>query len=142
MPLYVLLVEDGNGESEVVAIWIVVNEDSSSIKKMVGLFKRHWNKTVTVITDKDFVESDTFKDEFPQASLQICLFHVLRTFKREITSDKLCITQPERKLALEILQKMAYSSSEVHYLYEQLKQTEMKYVLQYFDNNWHDIRQQ
>ena len=101
-----MLVEDASGESEVVAIWIVVNEDSSSIKKMVGRFKRHnehWDKTVTVITDKDFVERDTFKDEFPQASLQICLFHVLRTFKREITSDKLGITQPERKLALEIL---------------------------------------
>ena len=92
MPLYVLLVEDGNGESEVVAIWIVVNEDSSSIKKMVDRFKRHnehWDKTVTVITDKDFVERDTFKDEFPQASLQICLFHVLTTFKREITSVRL-----------------------------------------------------
>uniref|UniRef100_A0A1X7VCY6 SWIM-type domain-containing protein n=1 Tax=Amphimedon queenslandica TaxID=400682 RepID=A0A1X7VCY6_AMPQE len=39
---------------------------------------------------------------------------------------------------------MAYSSSEVHYLhlYEQLKQTEVKSVLQYFDDNWHDIRQQ
>ena len=108
---------------------------------MVGLFKGHWDKTVTVITDKDFVERDTFKDEFPQASLQICLFHVLRTFQREVTSDKLGITQPERKLALEILQKMAYSSSEVHYLdlYKQLKQTEMKSVLQYFDNNWHGL---
>lgn len=77
MPLYVLLVEDGNGESEVVAIWIVVNEDASSIKKMVNLFKLHnknWHKTTTIMSDKDFVEREVFKEEFPDAHLHIIMF--------------------------------------------------------------------
>ena len=30
MPLYIVLTEDGNGESEIVAVWLVVNEDESS----------------------------------------------------------------------------------------------------------------
>ena len=147
MSLYVLLVEDGNGESEVVAIWIVVNEDASSIKKMVNLFKLHnknWHKTTTIMSDKDFVEREVFKEEFPDAHLHICLFHVLRTFRREITSGKLGITQSERTLVLELLQKMAYATGEDQYLqfYDQLKGTNIKSVLEYFDTNWHCIRQQ
>lgn len=39
MPHYIVLTEDGNGESEIVAVWLVVNEDESSIKQMVALFK-------------------------------------------------------------------------------------------------------
>ena len=31
MPLYVFLVEDGNGESEIVAVWMIVIEDTTSI---------------------------------------------------------------------------------------------------------------
>ena len=33
MPLYLFLVEDGNGESEVVATWMVVAEDAISIRR-------------------------------------------------------------------------------------------------------------
>ena len=31
MPLYVLLVEDGNGESQIVSLWLVANEDAVTI---------------------------------------------------------------------------------------------------------------
>ena len=74
----------------------------------------------------------------------LCLFHVLRTFRREIKSDKLGITQSERTLVLELLQKMAYATGEDQYLqfYDQLKGTNIKSVLEYFDTNWHCIRQQ
>ena len=41
MPLYILLTEDGNGESEIVAVCLVVNEDESSIKQMVAWFKEY-----------------------------------------------------------------------------------------------------
>ena len=32
MPLYIMMVVDGNGESEIVALWIVASEDRISIK--------------------------------------------------------------------------------------------------------------
>ena len=41
MPLYIMMVVDGNGESEIVALWIVASEDRISIKNMVRIFKRH-----------------------------------------------------------------------------------------------------
>ena len=147
MPLYLFLVEDGNGESEIVAVWMVVTEDAISIRQMAEIFKKHncrWSDTVTIMADKDFIERDAFKAEFPEASILICLFHVLRTFRREITTDKLGITAAERSLVLEIIQKMAYAKSADEYaeLHQDLLGTNLKSVTEYFDTNWHPIREQ
>ena len=40
-PLYIMLVEDGNGQSEIVAVIMVLQETDSTISKMVDLFKKH-----------------------------------------------------------------------------------------------------
>ena len=37
MPLYLFIVKDGNGESEIVAMWILVSEDASSIRRMAEI---------------------------------------------------------------------------------------------------------
>jgi zinc finger SWIM domain-containing protein 3 len=50
------------------------------------------------MADKDFIERDALKAEFPEVSILICLFHVLRTFRREITTEKQGITAAERSL--------------------------------------------
>jgi hypothetical protein len=55
------------------------------------------------MADKDMGERNMLKDELPSASLQICLFHVLRTFKREVTCEKLKISVDERLHMLKIL---------------------------------------
>ena len=147
LDLYIFLVEDGNGESEIVALWMVMSEDVISIKQMAQIFKKHnpnWSKTRTIMSDKDFIERDVLKSEFPQASILICLFHVLRTFRREVTCEKLGITSAERILALEILQKMSYSKSSDEYteLLKELKEARLPAVLKYFNKNWHPIRDQ
>ena len=49
MPLYVLLVEDGNGESQIVLLWLVANEDAVTITAMALIFKNHnkdWVRTL------------------------------------------------------------------------------------------------
>jgi zinc finger SWIM domain-containing protein 3 len=147
MPLYVFLVEDGNGESEIVAVWMIVIEDTTSICQMAEIFKKHnlnWEKTSTIMSDKDFIERDALKSQFPEASILICLFHVLRTFRREITCEKLGITSAERVLALEIVQRMAYAKTNDEYmdLHQELKETNLVSVMDYFNTNWHPIREQ
>lgn len=147
MPLYIFLVEEGNGESEVVAVWMVVVEDTVSISQMAEIFKKHnpsWEKTKTIMSDKDFIERDALTSQFPDSSILICLFHVLRTFRREITCDKLGITSAERVLALEIMQKMAYAKTSDEYLvlHQELKDTKLASVKDYFDTNWHPIKEQ
>ena len=114
---------------------------------MIQLFKTKnpkWRDIRVILTDKDMVERTVFTKEIPNANLQICLYHVLRTFKREITTDKMGITGGEKTTLLEIIQKLAYSRSEEEYdvHYEELRATQLHNVLGYYDTNWHEIRKQ
>ena len=112
---------------------------------MVSIFKNNNSKWVdiqVILTDKDMVERNIFREDCPDADLQICLFHVLRTMKREITREKMNITAGERNTVLEIIQKLTYSRSELEYqtLYQQLLDCNLGNVTIYFNKNWHNIR--
>ena len=96
----------------------MASEQKPVIEQMVRIFKKHntsWFATKVIITDKDMNERDTLSKEFPDATLQLCLFHVLRTFGREITTEAMSIRSAGKSLALNLLQKLAYSKSEKVY---------------------------
>ena len=143
MQVYIMLVEDGNGESEIVFIWIVNQEDNQTITKMMESFKKHndnWQKVECIITDKDMTgltERQLLKEQLPQADLQICLFHVLQAMRREIMAEKLGISQAERQLYLEILSEIVYSKCEAPYeeLKKQLENSVPSSVYDYFITN-------
>ncbi|KAK6172126.1 hypothetical protein SNE40_018075 [Patella caerulea] len=67
------------------------------------LFKAIWVKLTNFF--------GVYSEKFPAAKLQLCLFHVLRTMKREINCEKMgiCI---EKNLCIELIQKLAYSTNE------------------------------
>ena len=118
MPVYLMMVVDGNGQSEIVCAFVTVLETEESMGKMIQVFKSHnpaWASSRVLISDKDCSERAVFAKEFPGICLQLCLFHVLRSFRREITCDKMGIRAGERDHALEILLKLAYSRSESDY---------------------------
>ena len=84
MAVFLQLVVDGNGESEIVSVFLLTSEDGQTISGLLDVFKRHnpsWNKIQTVLSDKDFTERGVYQRHYPQASLQLCLFHVLRSLK-------------------------------------------------------------
>ena len=145
IPIYLLLCEDSNGTSEIVFVCLLVKEDHESIIWMMETFKKRnefWYKIGVVMADKDIGERDAVKSALPTASVLICLFHALRTFRREVSCEKLGITSGQRTLSLEIFQKMAYCCSEGDYfkLYTELRQSAPKQVVEYFRDNWHDIK--
>lgn len=41
LPLYVMLIVDGNGESEVVGLMLVADEEQNTIRQMMSFFKQH-----------------------------------------------------------------------------------------------------
>jgi len=99
IPLYVLLIEDGNGQSEIAALGLLVNEQRDTLQWFFNKFKEcnpACSNTRVFITDKDMKERSVIKSLFPTSRLVICLFHTLRTFNREITCEKLGITPDER----------------------------------------------
>ena len=80
----------------------------------------------------------------PQVTLQICLFHVLRTFCREITTNKLNIPECERQGILQIIEKIAYCHSEEEYNnlnIQFLRACPNKALKKYYDTNWHAIKE-
>lgn len=71
--------------------------------------------TGVIITEKYFTKRMVFNEEFQHASLHICLFHALRSFRREVTCDKLGKRPGERDHSLETITKLVYLCSEDEY---------------------------
>jgi len=145
IPVFVLLVEDGNGQSEIVSIGLLVNELHETLKWFFETFQKNnpaSNNTNVFMTDKDMNERKVINDIFPDAKLMICLFHALRIFHREITCDKLGITPQERDQSKVLFEKLCYSDNEEEYqkLYDTLKSFAPAQVMDYFNKNWHPIR--
>ena len=145
LPIYLLLCEDSNGHSEIVFVCLLVTEDKGSLQWMLEMFKKNnpcWSQVRIVMADKDIGERDVIKLSLPSASVLICLFHALQTFRREVSCEKLGITAGERICALEVFQKMAYASSEEEYqsLCKELQENSPKQVKDYFQDNWANIK--
>jgi len=114
MPVYLMMVVVRNGQSEIVCAFVTVLETEESMRKMVQVFKSQylaWSSSRVLISDKDCIEWAVFTKVFPGISLQLCLFHVLRSFRREITWDKMGIRAGERDHTLEILLKLGLSQT-------------------------------
>ena len=146
-PVYVMLAEDGNGLSEIVAVFLLLEETEHSVKRMISIFKKYnpqWQATHVLMADKDMVEREVMAAEFPSAKLLICLFHTFRSFRCEVAVDKMGITSGQRSMCLEILQQMAYATSEDSYddLYVRFCSCAPSTVVKYFDTQWHPIRDQ
>ena len=145
LPVYLMLCEDSNGLSEIVCVSLLVSEDANSITWMIEALKQHnvhWENIRVVMADKDIRERDVIKKCLPNVSVLICLFHTLRSFKREVTCEKMGISSGQRTLCLELLQKMAHAPSESDYmaLYSQFQNDAPREVVIYFNTNWHQIR--
>jgi len=77
MPVFLQLVIDGNGESEIVTVFVVASEDGLTISSLIVIFKHHnpaWVSTKTILTDKDFMERSVYGKQFSNANLQLCLY--------------------------------------------------------------------
>lgn len=112
MPVYLLMCIDGDGLSEIVAMFTLAEETKEVIQETVEVFKKHvLKRKLSCLRKTDLTERDAFTSCFPGASLNICLYHTLRTFRREVTCEKLGIASAERLRALEILSRMAHSKT-------------------------------
>ena len=128
--IYVLMVADGNGESEVIALWLVSLKDEFTINFLMDVFKKYndRNKMRCVMADKDMTEINIITEKLPNAYFLICQFHTLRSFRHEITTEKMGITAAQRVTVLDLISKLAYAQSEESYqiIYKKLKETKLK----------------
>ena len=144
-PLFIFLVEDGLGLSEICGAALLANEDESSLRWMLKCLRSNpkWCDIKGFMTDKDLTERHVIKELFDKVSLLICLFHTLRSFKREVSVQKMGITGQVQTF-LEIFQKMAYAKNDSEY---EKRKTELLsiapvQVREYFLSNWDPIREE
>lgn len=147
MPLIVMLVVDGNGESQIAGLCVAKSENARTLRNLFHEFKDenpNHTKIEVIMSDKSFASRNAFQNEFPHAKHQLCVFHVLQIFNREITTHKRKCTQGQREQALKILKKMVYARSVTEYdqLYRNLRRINCPRVIEYFDSNWHNIKEQ
>ncbi|XP_014672198.1 PREDICTED: uncharacterized protein LOC106812749 [Priapulus caudatus] len=141
MPLYVMAVIDGDGHTQVAALHLTSNETGAALSKMVQIFKSHneaWPRTEVIMTDKDVTERNVLSDAFPNATLQLCLFHTLRSFSREITVEKMGVRPGVRDALLGCFSDMAHARSEARFE-EQcafLEDMNVPLAIEYFRKNW------
>lgn len=84
------MVVDCNGESKIMCLWITQFEDKETITELMQEFKKYnenWCLIQCITSDKDMTERNVLKEEISQAKLMICLFHTLRTMRREVSCE-------------------------------------------------------
>ena len=110
------------------------------------VFKEHntaWPRTEVVMTDKDMGEHRELAAAFPAATMQLCLFHTLRSFSRELTQEKMGVRAGLRDALLTVFNGMASARSEE---FEQqcaaLADLDIPAASQYFERHWLPIKEQ
>ena len=146
--VYSLLTVDGHDLSEIVALFTLAEETKETIHTvLLSVFKvknESWEKTTVIMSDKDFIEREAFKDCFTNVSLLICLYHTLSSLHRKVTCKKMGVTSAKRLHTLEIFQYIAYSKNNTEYAQngESLQKTKYKSVPDYCYENWHPLKKQ
>ncbi|KAG3233188.1 hypothetical protein PI124_g21734 [Phytophthora idaei] len=59
---------------------LIDGETRANMRNVISAFKRNneaWSAVNVVVIDKDFTELSTLEDEFPEASVILCQFHVI-----------------------------------------------------------------
>lgn len=148
-PLLILAVEDSNGETEVVGFALCAASDDITIRLVLERFVLHVgadaiDRTLTVMTDREMVERGLLRDMFPNATEVICMYQVLRAFKRQMTAEKMALSREEKASVMEILQRMCHARDDEAYneLFQKLEQACSASVLAHFVASWHEIRSQ
>lgn len=142
----IYLVESCNGRGEIAGFGLLANEDTTSINWLSGELKTQneaaCEKIEIIMTDKDLTARAVFSELFPKAKLLLCRFHTLKTFKSQITTSKMRITELQKNTYLDLLQKLVYAESEsqYNYYYQRLKSLAPSSVTDYFDINWNSIK--
>lgn len=78
--LYIMLAEDGNGQSEIICAFLLLEETEASLSTVAGVFKDQnpaWDSVRVLMADKDITEWEVLASSFPGAEILICLSYVL-----------------------------------------------------------------
>ena len=138
MSLYDILIEDGYGSSRIVAYCLVTQETKVSLLNLMQIFKKYnpsWDKVKVALTDKDFSEIASIKEEFPQAVTLLCQFHMLKCIRTKIPSY--CTSSDTKEKLMQLSKKLVYCWTEQEFTdtLKSIKDTSPEFY-EYIEDNW------
>ena len=147
LPVFIIMAIDGYGLSEVVAVFITCDETEEPLTAAIDFLQKNnpdWPKTKVILTDKDMQERNIFSKKFPCAALQLCLYHVHKSFRREVTKEKMGISSGQREQVLEVIVAISYSKTvkEFETNVTKLKKMNISSVNGYFETCWESIKEE
>lgn len=143
IPAYIFLVEDSLGQSEVVGVALLVNETKESLAWLIKTFAEKnpssKDKLRVVMADKDINERNRIA-ELLGVPILICLFHALKSFKRELPA--LSLTAPIKEEAKRLFEQMCYAHNELDFEKSEkdFELLQSKELIDYYQKNWKPIR--
>lgn len=141
MPLFVLLCMDSFGFGRPVGYALIADEVTETFTSVLQFFKEQ-NKASErlncVILDKDYAEIDAVKVVFPNSRVSLCLFHVMKAWKKEMSG----IEAELRNKLVRFIQQMALASTQ-----DKFEEIKSRFLLNaperlqaYYIANWDGIR--
>ncbi|KAK4468376.1 hypothetical protein MN116_000170 [Schistosoma mekongi] len=88
-PLYQFVITDGFGRGRTVLFALTRTEKRTDIKQILQSFKNimgDTSKTITFTVDCAPGQLRALNEEFPRASIILCLFHVCQSFRKKVSS--------------------------------------------------------
>ncbi|RAW38326.1 hypothetical protein PC110_g5437 [Phytophthora cactorum] len=93
---------------------LIDGETRANMRNAISAFQRNneaWSVINVIAIDKDFTELSTLEDEFPEASLILCQFHVIDYLKRETAKREYGFTRFEKMHIRNVLTMMALATT-------------------------------
>nr|XP_047132815.1 uncharacterized protein LOC124805812 isoform X2 [Hydra vulgaris]XP_047132816.1 uncharacterized protein LOC124805812 isoform X2 [Hydra vulgaris] len=138
MPLFTLLVEDGNGTGQAVGYAFIAQETENTLHDVFSEIELilNLNQVKVVILDKDLKEIGAVSKVMPTAEIQLCKFHVLQAFYRFL--NKQGLASIEKDNLKKIFKSLVYAKSKKSFDINlgHLATVAPEVVMAYYNKNW------
>ncbi|KAE9356327.1 hypothetical protein PR003_g2373 [Phytophthora rubi] len=109
------MAHDMFGHGQYVQHAVVQNERYDTLLSAVETFKKHnpaWMNVRSIVIDKDFTELSVLKQDFPDAAILLCQFHVIKYIHEEIACADYGFTSSQKDQIRAAVHLLVYAKSE------------------------------
>ena len=94
-----------------VGVGFLVSENAESLRWLLNAFKGNNvnNQPRVIVADKNLNERHIPKKCFSSAFVLICLFHIVRSFKRELVDKRFSLKESQNITLKELFQNICYA---------------------------------
>ncbi|GMF56098.1 unnamed protein product [Phytophthora fragariaefolia] len=117
--VFSIMAHDAFGTGQFVQHAIVQNERNPTLSTALEEFKRNnpaWNRIKSVLVDKDFGEIGVLTKAFPDATLLLCQFHVLKYLREQIASKDYGFNAWQKQQLDGLVNLLVYAKTERQYV--------------------------